>query len=124
MDTMPPSEGGGPGSIPGEGTMTSRFKKVDEDFVCGNCGQKVSGDGYTNHCPACLWSKHVDNFPGDRSADCGGMMRPIGLDLSSKEEDIIHRCEVCRHEKRNKVQKGDDREAIISLSSETYGSNG
>ena len=51
-----------------------KFIKVKEDFVCEHCGAEVKGDGYTNHCPKCLWSKHVDVHPGDRAAECGGMM--------------------------------------------------
>ncbi|MFA6992594.1 MAG: RNHCP domain-containing protein, partial [Candidatus Gracilibacteria bacterium] len=40
--------------------MPKRFSRTIEDFVCEKCGAKVKGDGYTNHCPKCLWSKHVD----------------------------------------------------------------
>ena len=29
----------------------------------------MKGNGYTNHCPKCLWSKHVDINPGDRGAN-------------------------------------------------------
>lgn len=42
------------------------FTKTVEDFICAHCGTHVRGNGYTNHCPECLWSKHVDNNPGDR----------------------------------------------------------
>ena len=53
------------------------FTKTVEDFNCAHCGAVVHGNGYTNHCPHCLYSRHVDNNPGDRLATCGGMMRPI-----------------------------------------------
>jgi len=53
-----------------------KFQRQKEDFVCGECGTTVSGTGYTNHCPQCLWSMHVDVNPGDRAAACGGMMEP------------------------------------------------
>ena len=43
--------------------MAQNFKRKIEDFVCGNCGEKIKGDGYTNHCLQCLWSKHVDITP-------------------------------------------------------------
>ena len=52
----------------------ARFTRVVEDFTCGQCGAAVTGDGYTNHCPLCLWSRHVDINPGDRAAECGGLM--------------------------------------------------
>ena len=58
-----------------------QFVRRREDFVCEHCGTKVVGDGYTNHCPKCLWSKHVDIMPGDRAEDCQGLMRPIDIKL-------------------------------------------
>ena len=43
-----------------------RFKMIDEDFICENCNKIVSKLNYTarDHCPFCLYSKHIDNFPG------------------------------------------------------------
>jgi hypothetical protein len=41
-----------------------RFQKTVEDFVCEHCGHPVAGNGYTNHCSQCLWSKHVDDNSG------------------------------------------------------------
>src|SRR3989344_2693847 len=55
------------------------FKKVIEDFTCEHCDTFVEGDGYTNHCPKCLWSLHVDNEPGDRANNCNGLMEPFGI---------------------------------------------
>ncbi|MBR6751902.1 MAG: RNHCP domain-containing protein, partial [Alphaproteobacteria bacterium] len=43
-----------------------QFVKRVENFTCAHCGAEVFGNGYTNHCPKCLWSRHVDNNPGDR----------------------------------------------------------
>jgi len=42
-----------------------KFTKIDENFICENCGKEVSKLGYTcrNHCPSCLHSKHVDVNP-------------------------------------------------------------
>jgi hypothetical protein len=91
------------------------FIRVEEDFVCGHCGAAVSGDGYTNHCPHCLWSKHVDVEPGDRAALCGGMMAPVSLEGSSPAYVLVHRCTVCGHEKRNKVQRNDSQAVLIAL---------
>ena len=44
------------------------FSKKDESFVCENCKKKVEVLNYTSrdHCPFCLYSKHVDINPGDR----------------------------------------------------------
>ena len=43
------------------------FTRKVEDFTCEHCGREVHGNGYTNHCPHCLHSKHVDVNPGDRA---------------------------------------------------------
>lgn len=49
-----------------------KFQRQIEDFVCEKCGKEVKGDGYTDHCPRCLRSKHVDVNPGDRRSKCNG----------------------------------------------------
>ncbi|MFN2146641.1 MAG: RNHCP domain-containing protein, partial [Anaerolineales bacterium] len=36
-----------------------KFQRRIEYFICEHCGAEVSGVGFTNHCPVCLWSKHV-----------------------------------------------------------------
>lgn len=92
------------------------FKRTIEDFTCGKCGIHVKGNGYTNHCPHCLWSKHVDVHPGDRAEACGGMMRPIAVQGSTPHYRIVHRCERCALERVNDVQEGDDSEALVALS--------
>lgn len=89
------------------------FIKVKENFVCGNCGAEVEGKGYTNHCPKCLWSKHVDIDPGDRASDCGGMMEPIFLDYGNGAFSIIHRCVKCGTEKKNIASPDDNTDILI-----------
>ena len=84
------------------------FKRTKEDFECEYCGEQVLGDGYTNHCPECLWSKHVDIEPGDRASECRGMMRPVELEEHGGEHRILHRCTECSFEKRNKLQNKDN----------------
>ena len=56
--------------------MVKRFSRLIEDFICEHCNNPVKGNGYTNHCPYCLYSKHVDEDPGDRAATCHGIMEP------------------------------------------------
>ncbi|HEU0080761.1 MAG TPA: RNHCP domain-containing protein [Candidatus Paceibacterota bacterium] len=94
-----------------------RFTRTIEDFTCGHCGREVRGNGYTNHCPACLWSRHVDKNPGDRLEACGGMMRPIGGVKEGKEYMILHGCERCGFERRNRFLTGDDFNVFIAISS-------
>ena len=92
-----------------------KFQRTKEDFICANCGFFVRGSGYTNHCPKCLWSKHVDIHPGDRSAECGGLMKPIALEKKGEKYSILHQCVVCGIERKNKVSEEDDFESILAL---------
>lgn len=94
------------------------FIKNKEDFVCEKCGTEVIGNGFTNHCPNCLWSKHVDISPGDRASNCGGMMEPIGVEKKGREYIIIHKCEKCGLVKPNKAVPEDNFQMIIQVSSE------
>ncbi|GIW69886.1 MAG: hypothetical protein KatS3mg101_0633 [Patescibacteria group bacterium] len=59
--------------------MPKLFQKKKENFICKNCGYFVIGNGYTNHCPRCLYSEHVDINPGDRANTCEGLMEPVGI---------------------------------------------
>ena len=92
------------------------FTKTVEDFNCAHCGAVVRGNGYTNHCPHCLWSRHVDENPGDRAATCGGMMRPISVVPDGVRFVITHRCEICGKIKRQRTSDNDNIDAIIVLS--------
>lgn len=95
-----------------------KFTKNDSGFVCAHCKKEVSPLGYTsrNHCPYCLWSLHLDVFPGDRASDCGGLLRPVGADVSpQKGYIIIHKCESCGEIRRNKAAKDDNISKIIKL---------
>lgn len=96
--------------------MRKKFRRTIEDFVCENCGKKVKGTGYTNHCPSCLWSKHVDIYPGDRSCDCQGLMEPTDIIVKNDTYVIVHKCVKCRLEKINKSSIEDDFESILSIS--------
>lgn len=94
------------------------FTRTVEDFTCEHCGRAVQGNGYTNHCPECLWSKHVDIAPGDRAETCGCLMRPVGLEGSTPDYTIIHRCERCNAERRVRASSGDSPEALLALAQE------
>ena len=97
----------------------SLFTKIDEEFICENCGKKVSKLGYTcrNHCPYCLCSKHVDINPGDRSEECHGLLEPIGVEISPKKGYVIvFKFKKCGMIRKNKAAKDDDMNLIIKLS--------
>lgn len=91
-----------------------RFQRRIENFTCAQCGRLVIGNGYTNHCPDCLWSRHVDVMPGDREAECGGLMRPIGAELRHGLYMIEHECVRCGLRRKNRVG-AEEAAALIRL---------
>ncbi len=97
------------------------FQKRVEDFVCAKCGLQVKGSGYTNHCPQCLWSQHVDVDPGDRAAQCGGMMEPLRVEGSTGKYRILHRCTLCGTERRVDTAEDDNSAALLALASKNAG---
>ena len=97
----------------------SKFTEIDEEFVCENCGKKVSKLGYScrNHCPFCLHSKHLDINPGDRLDDCHGILEPVSVELSGKKGYvIIFKCKKCGAIRKNKSAVDDNMDLIIQLS--------
>ena len=60
-----------------------KIHSCNESFICKVCGRPVvavgAGSNHRNHCPNCLSSLHLDIEPGDREADCGNIMEPIGV---------------------------------------------
>ncbi|OHA18015.1 MAG: hypothetical protein A2836_01830 [Candidatus Taylorbacteria bacterium RIFCSPHIGHO2_01_FULL_45_63] len=96
-----------------------KFQKKKEDFVCEHCGAEVFGNGYTNHCPKCLWSKHVDINPGDRKNPCGGAMQPVSVFTREGKYMLVHRCLKCKEERTIRTIPEDNFEQIIALSQVT-----
>lgn len=92
------------------------FIKNKEDFVCENCSHEVKGTGYTNHCPKCLYSKHVDINPGDRAHSCNSIMEPVSVEKEGQEHILIHKCVRCGEEKRCKIAKDDDFNKVVEVS--------
>lgn len=95
--------------------MVRRFTRTVENFTCERCGTFVEGNGFTNHCPNCLFSKHVDENPGDRAATCHGLMEPIAIEQARGEHVIVHRCLACGRVKRNKAAPADSRSALVEV---------
>ena len=96
--------------------QAKRFKRRLEDFTCARCRAHNRGNGYTNHCRRCLWSRHVDVFPGDRAAKCGGMMEPVGVETGGDRTVLLHRCETCGRQTRCRTSPDDDWDAIRAVS--------
>lgn len=106
-----------------EELLSKRFTKNDDGFVCCHCGREVKPLRYSsrNHCPFCLWSRHLDINPGDRMSDCGGELEPIFAAPDPKKGYIItHRCVKCGALRRNRAateakEQPDDLKKIIAL---------
>ena len=82
-------------------------KTENTGFICAHCSAEVvplTNGSYRNHCPYCLYSLHVDDLPGDRSIECRGLMKPIGIRYHGKKGwQIIHCCQSCGAEKVNRI---------------------
>lgn len=104
----------GRGAPPGPGPQ-------EQNFTCGHCkrfvGALPSGGHHRNHCPYCLYSRHVDALKsGDRLSGCGGLMAPIGaFQRPNGEHVIVHHCERCGFERFNRIQADDDFDLVLSL---------
>lgn len=100
------------------------------DFRCGHCGNHVSaahvlsGVNNRNHCPYCLWSRHLDLYSaGDRLSACKGQMKPVGLTMkkgrnryrleSRGELMLIHECVECGDLSINRIAADDDPDSIM-----------
>ena len=91
-----------------------------DSFTCKVCGRLVvpeaAGSAHRNHCPTCLSSLHVDEEPGDRAADCVGIMDPIGVWVRKGGEwAIIHRCRRCGKLDSNRVAADDNPMKLMSI---------
>ena len=89
------------------------MKKINESFICVNCGQEIPLASKTcrNHCPHCFASLHVDgDIPWDRSATCKWVMYPVEYQLKNSDYKILFVCSKCGKKHRNK--RADDDEII------------
>lgn len=95
-----------------------KFKMIDENFICENCGYSVNKLNYTarDHCPLCLYSKHVDILPGDRNNTCLGLMKPVGIEKYKNTYKIIYKCSKCNQLHKNIMAVDDNYDLIVKLS--------
>ena len=100
-----------------------------DGFVCKHCRNFVSsafllcGVHNRNHCPYCLWSRHLDlEAAGDRLSACKALMRPIGLTVKQTRRKygfgrgelmLIHLCSDCGRLSINRLAADDDRENLF-----------
>ncbi len=108
-------------------------------FACVHCSRWISidhnvGTHNRNHCPTCLWSRHMDgDKPGDRKSECHGAMEPIALALKAEGADkysaslrmgelmLVHECLSDGKIRINRIA-GDDN--VDSLQNVFYSSQG
>jgi hypothetical protein len=83
--------------------MGKKKKKLPEfQFTCGHCGKDVPWIMFEgkprprNHCPYCLWSKHVSIGADFGYPPCGAMMRGVSVG----ESEVVLRCLGCEWETR------------------------
>lgn len=111
--------------------MKHRRYRTDSDFTCIQCHQpissnpEISGVNNRNHCPFCLYSRHVDlERAGDRKAECKSKMRPIGLTVKRLNKKygsqqgelmIIHQCLGCGKRSINRIAADDDTGLLLSI---------
>ena len=91
-----------------------------DTFTCKVCGRvctpQNAGSDHRNHCPNCLSSLHVDEEPGDRASDCGGIMEPVAVWVRKGGEwAIIHRCKRCGKLSSNRVAADDNPMKLMSI---------
>jgi hypothetical protein len=105
---------------------------LEKSFQCMHCHYHVSteplvsGVQNRNHCPYCLWSKHVDwREAGDRLAVCRAEMQPVGLALKASRKKygsaangelmLVHLCRECGKVSINRIAADDDPERILDV---------
>jgi len=112
--------------------MRTYTNDKNADFTCKHCRRyvsalsAVSGVINRNHCPHCLYSRHVDLFkPGDRLCACKSVMMPVGLTLKKCRDKyayepqgelmLIHRCAACGALSINRIAADDDPAALMAV---------
>jgi hypothetical protein len=95
-------------------------KPRHDSFTCLVCNTSIPGAAFgtrhRNHCPHCLWSRHLDDEPGDRRCPCREPMEPVAIEVRRTGEwAVVHRCTGCGVLKANRIA-GDDHElALLAL---------
>lgn len=101
------------------------------DFRCAHCGHIVSsahwlsGVNNRNHCPYCLWSRHLDLYePGDRLSACKAPMQPMALTFKRSHNKyshgrgelmLVHLCMNCGNVSINRIAADDDSETLLEV---------
>jgi len=89
-------------------------------FTCIHCKFQIPyqsfGTNQRNHCPLCLWSRHVDERVGDRRCVCMQKMEPISIAARDDGEwSVVHKCTGCGQMRTNRVAGDDDELVLLAL---------
>jgi DNA-directed RNA polymerase subunit RPC12/RpoP len=110
--------------------MKSQARNWNADFRCLHCGYPVSANpvlsavSHRNHCPYCLWSRHLDlSAAGDRLSACKAPMRPLGLTFKRAHQKygrvgvgelmLVHICTDCGRVSLNRIAADDDVDCLL-----------
>jgi hypothetical protein len=98
----------------------SHKSRTDSSFTCIVCRAQILtrgfGTSHRNHCPSCLWSRHLDEEPGDRANPCRQPMEPIAIEVRKDGEwAIVHRCTGCGLLRTNRIGGDDHERALLAL---------
>ncbi len=116
--TRPPKQATG---LPtGTPKLSRAARQGEESFKCVHCkafiGPTVSGGKHRNHCPHCLYSRHVDETIGDRASTCRASMAPVArFERPNGEPVMVHRCLGCGFERHNRLAADDNWPLFESL---------
>ena len=119
-------------------TRSSGLKDTFGDFICKQCGSFVSaavllaGVQNRNHCPYCLWSRHLDLYSaGDRLSACKAKMKPIGLTMKKSRNKyqssglgelmLVHLCIDCNVVSINCIAADDDPQTMLAVFQSSMG---
>ena len=101
------------------------------DFRCAHCHNLVSsahllsGVNNRNHCPYCLWSRHLDLYAaGDRLSACKAPMQPVALTTKRSRNKyshgrgelmLVHLCTDCGNVSINRIAADDDASTLLEI---------
>lgn len=101
------------------------------DFRCAHCGHIVSSAhllsrvNNRNHCPYCLWSRHLDLYSaGDRLSACKAPMQPLALTAKRSRNKygrgrgelmLVHLCTDCGDVSLNRIAADDDATTLLEV---------
>jgi len=101
------------------------------DFQCAHCSAPVSSARFLsgvhnrNHCPYCLWSRHLDLYKaGDRLSACKEPTQPIALTTKRSRKKyggtggelmLVHLCTGCEDFSINRIAADDDTGMIMDV---------